>query len=125
MPNSTYGAYVESGEGIESCLRSAVSRAKCNASWNPVKELKVSNPVIPLRTCSALVESGEGIERFAIVSTTIPSIISVESGEGIERREGLCYVRQNFQWNPVKELKVAEGDASSWGKTSGATRGIR
>jgi len=75
---------VESGEGIESGIRTSAGGA-VDIRWNPVKELKgiwVDPHRIYLR-CG--VESGEGIESTPPEARPHIRFSCVESGEGIER----------------------------------------
>ena len=55
--------------------------------WNPVKELKVRAISRETRSAISSVESGEGIESFCSVSSSIFDFAPLS-------------------WNPVKELKV-------------------
>ena len=76
---------MESGEGIESLNQIHKSLDRYHGSWNPVKELKVSDrQPVHYHVPQDLVESGEGIE----------------SSDRTAHRLGMG------TWNPVKELKV-------------------
>ena len=95
---------MESGEGIERLFIRTLTQRASGATWNPVKELKVSSssgmtrlfvePWNPVKELKALrvrieslfvcrVESGEGIESRL---RHLPPALGdhVESGEGIE-----------------------------------------
>ena len=102
--------------------------------WNPVKELKVVALINFSKSDIKLVESGEGIERIAIMPAFAQTLQNltwnpvkelkelysqllhaalqnhVESGEGIEsglhNDRDVDAARRRGMWNPVKELKV-------------------